>query len=369
MLTFLLCRVFDPILVIYIEQQYFIGSSNQWLVDGHKDATNLIPHELALKIVQGILTGNILRAYVVIPMFPEGIASDGVIQKILYFQMRTVEMVMKKIAAAIKEAQLPDAHPTDFFALFCLGNREAFPSDASSGDSRYSSSSSASSFREPQRVPLRSRKSTDLERDSKRLEKVLNKGRGSSLTRRLSSFRRTGPRTTDEELLNLSRRHPIYVHSKLFISDDEVVLMGSANLNERSMCGVRDTEVAFSAFQPQHRWNADPYESDHLPKGEIANFRRRLWAEHVLGNENEPFPVQLEDPGSLECVQELRKIAQKNWADYVSPRVADLRSHLLPYPYVVDFDGNLSAAVHTFPDTRGSVTGTNSSVIPNILVS
>lgn len=36
----------------------------------------------------------------------------------------------------------------------------------------------------------------------------------------------------------------IYVHSKLMIVDDRVVICGSANINDRSMLGKRDSEVA-----------------------------------------------------------------------------------------------------------------------------
>lgn len=356
--------------VIYVEQQYFIGSSNQWILDGHKDATNLIPHELALKIANGILTGNILRAYIVIPMFPEGIASDAVIQKILYFQMRTVEMMMRKVANAIREAGLEGVHPTDFLAFFCLGNRESLQTDPSfNAPERKSSFSSSDSFREPVIVPVRKRRSTDnQEGDSKRPEELLRQARGSGLTRRFS-FRRGGPRTVDEDVLNSTRRHPIYVHSKLFISDDEVLLTGSANMNERSMCGVRDTEIAFSAFQPNHRWQRNSFGADQFPKGEVAKFRRRLWAEHALGRSKKIFPEVLKDPGSLECMREMYRIAGRNWVDYKSDYASDLKSHLLPYPYDVDSEGNLSGKVSMFPDTRGSVLGTNSGVIPNILVS
>ena len=36
----------------------------------------------------------------------------------------------------------------------------------------------------------------------------------------------------------------MYVHTKLLIADDRVVIMGSSNLNDRSMCGDRDMEIA-----------------------------------------------------------------------------------------------------------------------------
>lgn len=36
----------------------------------------------------------------------------------------------------------------------------------------------------------------------------------------------------------------VYVHSKLMIVDDEKVLIGSANINDRSLLGSRDSEIA-----------------------------------------------------------------------------------------------------------------------------
>lgn len=35
----------------------------------------------------------------------------------------------------------------------------------------------------------------------------------------------------------------IYVHSKLLIIDDRIALIGSANINDRSLLGSRDSEV------------------------------------------------------------------------------------------------------------------------------
>lgn len=47
----------------------------------------------------------------------------------------------------------------------------------------------------------------------------------------------------------------IYVHSKGMIVDDEYVIVGSANINQRSMEGLRDTEIAIGAYQPHHTWS------------------------------------------------------------------------------------------------------------------
>ena len=45
----------------------------------------------------------------------------------------------------------------------------------------------------------------------------------------------------------------IYVHSKLLIVDDLKVIIGSANLNDRSLVGTRDSELAVLAEDTRYR--------------------------------------------------------------------------------------------------------------------
>lgn len=59
---------------------------------------------------------------------------------------------------------------------------------------------------------------------------------------------------TVQALARRNRRFMIYVHSKGMIVDDEYVILGSANINQRSLEGTRDTEIAVGAYQPQHKW-------------------------------------------------------------------------------------------------------------------
>ncbi|GFP82442.1 mitochondrial pyruvate carrier 1 [Phtheirospermum japonicum] len=56
------------------------------------------------------------------------------------------------------------------------------------------------------------------------------------------------------EVLCKNRRFMIYVHSKGMIVDDEYVLLGSANINQRSLECTRDTEIAMGAYQPHYTW-------------------------------------------------------------------------------------------------------------------
>jgi len=82
----------------------------------------------------------------------------------------------------------------------------------------------------------------------------------------------------------------IYVHDKLLIVDDRTTLIGSANINDRSLLGSRDSEVALLFH------DVDTKEASWAGESvKIGNFssalRCRLWREH-LGEDRKEF----EDP-------------------------------------------------------------------------
>lgn len=112
---------------IYIENQYFLGSSFAWRSSDIKvediNALHLIPRELSLKIVSKIEAMQRFCVYIVIPMWPEGIPESGSVQAILDWQRRTMEMMYSDITQALQQKGL-DADPRDYLTFFCLGNRE-----------------------------------------------------------------------------------------------------------------------------------------------------------------------------------------------------------------------------------------------------
>lgn len=58
------------------------------------------------------------------------------------------------------------------------------------------------------------------------------------------------------------------------IVDDEYVILGSANINQRSLAGSRDTEIAMGAYQPHHSWS----EKKGHPHGQVCfNFYLYLY--------------------------------------------------------------------------------------------
>lgn len=112
---------------IYIENQYFLGSSFAWSADGIKpediNASHLVPKELSLKIVSKIEAGERFSVYVVVPMWPEGMPESGSVQAILDWQKRTMEMMYKDVIQAL-QAKGIEEDPRNYLTFFCLGNRE-----------------------------------------------------------------------------------------------------------------------------------------------------------------------------------------------------------------------------------------------------
>uniref|UniRef100_A0A7S1TGW9 phospholipase D n=1 Tax=Compsopogon caeruleus TaxID=31354 RepID=A0A7S1TGW9_9RHOD len=287
---------------IYIENQYFLGSSQSWVQEASDDAPHLVPVEIALKIVNKIRARERFAVYVAIPMYPEGPPADNAVQEILHFQFRTVEMIYSKIVDAIRETGI-DAHPQDYFNVFCLGKRE------------------------PPVEPIP---------ESSPNDPVL---------------------TEDEVTLQRTRRFMIYIHSKYMCVDDAVSIVGSANINQRSMDGARDTEIAVAVRQEQFEAALGT-----SPKGAVAAHRKSLWAEH-LGEYSPLF----DEPWSVDCVRMVRQMADANWRDYCKEEFVDLSTrHLLSYPYLVDIDGTVSARQQYLPDTKASILGKDT-LLPNLL--
>ena len=111
---------------IYIENQYFMGSSYCWLNDQHINCFHVIPCEIAQKVVQKIHARERFAVYIVIPMFPEGDPTSAPIQEILYWQTNTMQMMYDRVGKALKESGLDSLyHPTDFLLFLCPGKREA----------------------------------------------------------------------------------------------------------------------------------------------------------------------------------------------------------------------------------------------------
>lgn len=300
---------------IFVENQYFLGSSHLW-DSGQRGgfASNLVPIEIAEKICAKIRANERFTVYVNVPLYPEGAPDSGPVQEILSHQRKTVNLITSRIAKTIHETN-SDTSITDWFNMFCLVNRESEEG---------------------------------------------GKGNGGT--------------TPMEKTLSRSRRFMIYLHSKFAIFDDAVAIIGSANINSRSLDGSRDTEIAIMAWEEEHLASGSIGFSDvgraedSYPQGDVAAFRASVFSEHLGG-----YYPEFEQPSSLECIQKVRQLASRNWHHFSSEETDDVQDmphgHLSLYPY--DFDdrtGEVTAKRESMPDFPAAlVKGKATPGIPNML--
>lgn len=96
----------------------------------------------------------------------------------------------------------------------------------------------------------------------------------------------------------------IYIHSKLIIVDDRIALIGSANINDRSMMGSRDSELAVVVEDKKKvdsMMNGQPYQAS-----QFAHDLRKRCFQTIFGFESES---DVRDPLNKELWQEIEERA------------------------------------------------------------
>lgn len=137
------------------------------------------------------------------------------------------------------------------------------------------------------------------------------------------------------------------------------MLIGSANINQRSMDGTRDTEIAVGCYQSKDE------NVEKTDKRDVHGYRMSLWYEHT-GRVEQVF----QDPESLECVVMMRLFGERMWEIYSGDEVIDMEgAHLISYPVSITREGEVEDYVDSggcFPDTKAQVKGRRSKVLPPI---
>jgi phosphatidylserine/phosphatidylglycerophosphate/cardiolipin synthase-like enzyme len=118
-------------------------------------------------------------------------------------------------------------------------------------------------------------------------------------------------KNTEEEKYYLSKQ--IYVHSKLMIIDDSFLILGSANINYRSMIPSGDSEICLSMYNPE----------------KVKNFRKKLFNTH--------FKMDIENPNDDKFWENFYEIGRLNNDNFESKK--DMKNNV-DYYYII-FDKNI----------------------------
>ncbi len=225
----------------------------------HGGVKNGIPKAITDRIITKMKAGEDFHAYIVIPMFPEGDPTGGAARLQRQFEWQTMGAMANAVANAIK-ANNSSKQWTDFLSFYFVMNWS-------------------------QGGPI-------LMDGSRRLRVQQN------------------------------RRYMIYVHSKLMIVDDTRLILGSANLNERSLAGNRDYEICL-ALAPA------PGRIDDC-KSVVQGLRKTVWTQHFG-----VLPSGWDTPHTGGCPALCQQQARENWI-FMTQGVKSNDSHIVAFPFATD---------------------------------
>ncbi|MEO7095363.1 MAG: phospholipase D-like domain-containing protein [Polyangiales bacterium] len=248
---------------IFIETQYFISSGPYW-----NEPRAGVANELAKAICDRIVEkkGAQFHCYVVAPMYPEGDPVAGSVQEQRYIEWQTMAYMVGRL-----ERELGAGEWSKYLSFYFPGivktPRQGGKLISAQHWSRHTGIADG-------------KKTTWLQDD-----RVANVGPQLDYEYGLTHLPRRGLVAPPDrrELVKTNNRYYIYVHSKMMIVDDVYIIFGSANLNERSLAGDRDSEICVGM------WPAYAKVKEKC-KTQIKTFRDKLFNEH-FGMAGDPKAV------------------------------------------------------------------------------
>ncbi|RIA93447.1 hypothetical protein C1645_735559 [Glomus cerebriforme] len=240
---------------IYIENQFFITATEK---DPSYEIKNRIGECIVERIKKAHKDNEKFRIIVVMPLLPAFEADlnskdAGTIRTVMHWQYVSICRGGKSILEKISEAGI---NPEDYISFFALRGYDEIHHHVGENDKeRKSPSNSTSDINDESHSSNISKGKLSSIEDIETQETI----QGHSLENTEDSFsderqhftngRIGGEPAIPDSIKQMDSKQiyvteEIYIHSKLMIVDDRFVICGSANLNDRSQLGDRDSEIA-----------------------------------------------------------------------------------------------------------------------------
>lgn len=284
---------------IYIENQFFITATD----DKQSPIKNKIGAAITERIIRAARNGERYMVFVMmpaVPAFPGDLRTDDALstRAIMEFQYNSINRGGYSIMETIAKEGFDPLQFIRFYNLRCYdrintsGAMQQAEKDSGVNydearigyDQKYEADSGADTSNDDP-----TRQSDHYQRYQEATNHISNhQGLGSSRWDSVSECYMLGGEdirnvpwedgTTDE--IDAFVSEELYIHSKLLIADDRIVICGSANLNDRSQLGDHDSEIAIRI--------EDPHEIDSSMAGRpwratsfAASLRRQLFKKHL----------------------------------------------------------------------------------------
>ncbi|CEP06786.1 hypothetical protein [Parasitella parasitica] len=278
---------------IYIENQFFISTTQD-----DKLLRNKIAQALVERIRRAHDKGEKFRVYVVIPLVPafEGdLASSEAssARTVMHFQYVTISRGGNSITEKLSEYGIDADQYISWFSLRNYGKIK--PTEEAEADLQPPHNDSGSVFGDQAAAkdPFADSSTANHHlHPHLHLHKLNTNESVSSTTTAANSLHpetfnssRRGSSTSNTSNAADDGRHDyvselLYIHDKLMIVDDRIVLMGSANINDRSQLGNRDSEIAMLVEDTEmvpSFMNGKEYKAAKF----AHTLRMQLWKEHL----------------------------------------------------------------------------------------
>jgi len=274
---------------VYIENQFFVSKCGKDRFGTEGPASNPIAQTIARRIAKAIHQEKPFHVYLVIPEHPEGqVTAAGTIAQAYWAQQAIFQATDSLVHNIIHAANI----------------QRGIELNLKTQGKPFASSPDPTIIAEL----LKSFKWTDY-------LTVLHMRNFGPSTRKYGE----GPQYLLTEM--------IYVHTKLLIADDAVAILGSANINDRSLMGDGDTEIAAVIVEEAGTYRDVGQGVKVYTRKFARDFRMAIWKKHLgmmvespsKGVEKQstaPSGIKIEQPLAKETIEGIQSVAKANLDAY-----------------------------------------------------
>jgi len=299
---------------IYIENQFFVSNCGADQNGTAAPATNPIIAELAAAVAKAIYAGRPFHIYIVLPEHPEGHMEEDGTKSQTWWALQGIKRGSSSLISRIN-------------ATLVEKNMKAWGLTAKPASN------------EAVRLELSS-------------HGMLNEWAKYLTVLNVRNYGKTATNVLTEM---------VYVHSKLMIVDDAVAIIGSANINDRSLNGNGDTELAAVVVDTAQAEMTDVGGGIKCITRQFArDLRKKLWQKHLgmlvdqkttgVQKRGAPAGVDVDTPLDAATIAGIKKLAMSNRETYNAVFVQTARDS-----YGTLMEGRDRGFLTSYRDSRGEI--------------
>ncbi|KAK4142412.1 uncharacterized protein C8A04DRAFT_13240 [Dichotomopilus funicola] len=275
---------------VYIENQFFITATS----DKQRPVINKIGRAIVDRIIRAHQNGEDFHLVVMMPAVPAfagDLKSEGALgtRAIMEFQYASINRGGSSIIESLRNAGIQDPH--QYINFYNLRNYDRINANAVMGHVERESGVPYEEARRDYDDRYEGHHNRQRRHDDNsqyhRYQEASNRVSDETWDSISACYMDNGPDLRNlpwagrrEDEFNAFVSEQLYIHSKVLIADDQLVICGSANLNDRSQRGDHDSEIAVVIEDPtpvSSTMNGRPYTASAF----AASLRRQLFRKHL----------------------------------------------------------------------------------------